>query len=129
LLQRLQATRGELSLEFLHTAPLPEAVSYLKQMRGIGPKTIACTLLFAAKRDIFPLDTHIFRILRRAALLPAKYSDAQAHALMDRLIQPGKFYSLHINLIRLGRAVCHPQNPRCPRCPIVEYCEHGQSVI
>ncbi len=129
LLQRIKDTRGELSLEFLHKTPLPEAAAYLKQMRGIGPKTIACTLLFACKKDVFPLDTHIFRILRRAGFLPAKGTDAQAHALMDALILAGKFYSLHINLINLGRAICHPQNPRCTRCPIVEYCEYGQNVV
>jgi endonuclease-3 len=129
LLHRLQETRGELSLEFLHETPLPQAAAYLRQMRGIGPKTIACTLLFAGKKDIFPLDTHIFRILRRAAFLPAKCSDAQAHAFMDALIPAGKFYSLHINLIRLGRTICAPQNPRCGRCPIVEYCDYGQNVV
>lgn len=129
LLQRLQETRGELSLEFLHATPLPQAVAYLQQMRGIGPKTIACTLLFACKKDIFPLDTHIFRILRRAAFLPAKCTDTQAHAYMDALIPPGKFYSLHINLINLGRAICAPQNPRCARCPIVEYCDYGQNAV
>ena len=129
LLQHIKETRGDLSLEFLRARPLPEAAAYLKQMRGIGPKTIACTLLFACKKDVFPLDTHIFRILRRAGFLAAKGTDAQAHALMNTLIPPGKFYSLHINLINLGRALCHPQNPRCARCPIVEYCEYGQNVV
>ena len=129
LLQRIKETRGDLSLEFLHTAPLPQAAAYLRQMRGIGPKTIACTLLFACKKDVFPLDTHIFRILRRAGYLSAKGADAQAHALMDALIPSGKFYSLHINLINLGRAICHPQNPRCARCPIVGYCEYGQTIL
>ena len=127
--RRIKETRGALSLEFLHGAPALEAAAYLKQMRGVGPKTIACVLLFACKKDVFPLDTHIFRILRRAAFLPPKCSDAQAHALLDALTPPGKFYSLHINLINLGRAVCHPQHPRCARCPIVEYCEHGQNVV
>jgi endonuclease-3 len=129
LLRQIKTARGACDLEFLHDLPVAEAAAYLKKLRGVGPKTAACTLLFAAKKDIFPLDTHIFRILRRAGLVPPKATDAQAHALLDQLVRPGKFYSLHINLIRLGRQVCAPNNPRCTRCPIVEYCDYGQNMI
>jgi endonuclease III len=50
--------------------PAKEAASFLSSFRGVGPKTIACTLLFSCGLDIFPLDTHIFRILRRVGLVP-----------------------------------------------------------
>jgi endonuclease-3 len=78
---------------------------------------------------VFPLDTHIFRILRRVGLLPRKCTDARAHELLSRLVPEGKFYSFHVNLIRHGRALCRPRDPLCGQCPIVEYCDHGQSFI
>lgn len=129
LLQQIKAQRGSLDLSFLHEISNAEAVEFLSRFRGIGPKTIACTLLFACDKEIFPLDTHIFRILRRVGLVPQKCSDAFAHELLDRLVPPGKFYSFHVNLIRHGRALCRPRDPQCTRCPIVEYCDYGQSVI
>jgi endonuclease-3 len=129
VLRQIKAERGALDLNFLHDLSNEEAVKYLSRFRGIGPKTRACTLLFACLKDVFPLDTHIFRVLRRVGLIPQKCTDARAHDIMNRVVPKGKFYSFHVNLIRHGRALCRPREPLCERCPIVEYCDYGQSII
>lgn len=129
VLTKIKAQCGNLDLSFLKTAPIDEARNFLTSLKGIGPKTAACVLLFACKRPIFPMDTHIFRILRRIGLVPLLANDAQAHCLMDSLIPSGKHYSLHINLIRHGRQICRPQNPKCAACPLVEHCAFGQTRI
>ncbi|HEX9961025.1 MAG TPA: hypothetical protein VGB00_08835 [Pyrinomonadaceae bacterium] len=129
LLRQIKETRGALSLKFVEKIPDEAAREYLSQFRGIGPKTVACTLLFACRKEVFPLDTHIFRVLKRMGILPEKISDAKAHALLDRLVPEGKFYSLHVNLIRLGRKICRPREPLCEKCPLVEYCDYGQTRI
>lgn len=129
LLKQLRDEHGAIELDFLHNMRAEEAVSYLKQFRGIGPKTIACTLLFACRKEVFPLDTHIFRVLRRVGLIPQKCTDERAHQIMNALVPRGKFYSFHVNLIRHGRALCRPREPLCERCPIVEYCDYGSWQI
>jgi endonuclease III len=129
LLKQVKERHGSFDLSFLRSTPTEEAARYLSSFRGVGPKTAACTLLFACGMDVFPLDTHIFRILRRVGLLPAKCSDARAHELMTRAVPAGKFYSFHVNLIRHGRRICRPRDPLCQRCPIVEYCDYGREVI
>ncbi len=129
VLRQIKDEHGTLDLSFLHDFDAQEAATYLSQFRGIGPKTIACTLLFACRKDVFPLDTHIFRILRRVGLIPQKCTDARAHQIMDNLVPRGKFYSLHVNLVRHGRTLCRPRDPLCERCPIIEYCDYGQSVM
>lgn len=129
VLRQIKERTGGLTLDFLHDAPLEEAVRFLSGFRGIGPKTVACTLLFACHKDVFPLDTHIFRILRRIGLIPQKCTDARAHELMNKLAPPGKFYSFHVNLIRHGRAICRPRDPLCGRCPVIEYCDYGQQIM
>ncbi len=129
LLGQIKEKHGALDLDFLHEFSNEEAVRYLSQFRGIGPKTVACTLLFACRKEVFPLDTHIFRILRRVGLIPQKCTDARAHELMNRIVPAGKFYSFHVNLVRHGRAICRPREPLCERCPIVEYCDYGQELI
>ncbi|MBV9210942.1 MAG: endonuclease III [Acidobacteria bacterium] len=125
LLRQIKEKHGTISLNFLHEMEAEEAVSYLKQFRGIGPKTIACTLLFACRKEVFPLDTHIFRILRRVGLIPQKCTDERAHQIMNNVVPAGKFYSFHVNLVRHGRTLCRPREPLCERCPIVEYCDYG----
>ena len=129
LLRQIKHERGALDLSFLHELPPEAAVKYHSQFRGIGPKTIACTLLFACRTEVFPLDTHIFRILRRVGLIPQKCTDRRAHEIMNAIVPRGKFYSFHVNLIRHGRALCRPRDPLCQRCPIVEYCDYGHGII
>ena len=129
LLRQIKERGGSLDLSFLRDASTEEAARYLSQFRGIGPKTVACTLLFACGTEIFPLDTHIFRVLRRVGLIPPKCSDEFAHRVMNRVVPSGKFYSFHVNLIRHGRKLCRPRDPLCERCPIVEYCDYGRERI
>jgi endonuclease-3 len=126
-LDEIRRQRGALDLNFLKTAPLPEAIAFLSSLKGVGPKTVGCVLLFACRRPVFPMDTHILRITRRLELVPANLSDAQSHQVMAELIPDGKHYSLHINLIRHGREVCRPRDPRCERCVLFEYCPYGQA--
>jgi endonuclease-3 len=125
LLRQIKRARETLSLKFIEKMPDDEARDFLQNFRGIGPKTVACTLLFACHKEVFPIDTHIFRVLRRMGILPEKITDAKAHRLLDKLAPKGKFYSLHVNLIRLGRNICRPREPLCEQCPLIEYCDYG----
>ena len=129
ILQQIEEKHGSLSLKFLNKISDEDARDYLLEFRGIGPKTVACTLLFALHKEIFPLDTHIFRILKRMGILPEKISDEKAHKLLDELVLKGKFYSLHVNLIRLGKQICRPREPLCEECPLIEYCDYGMNRI
>ena len=129
LLRQIKEQHGTLDLSFLHEMTPADAVAYLSQFRGAGPKTIACTLLFACRKDVFPLDTHIFRVLRRVGLIPQSCTDRRAHEIMNRIVPEGKFYSFHVNLIRHGRRICRPREPLCECCPIVEYCDYGQTQV
>jgi endonuclease-3 len=129
VLDDIKRQRGNLDLSFLKTVPVDEARQFLTSLKGVGPKTAACVLLFSCKRSVFPMDTHIFRILRRVGLLPEKINDQLAHEKIERLIPPKKHYSLHINLIALGRQICHPRNPKCGQCPLNEHCDLGRSQL
>ncbi len=128
-LNEIKLRRGELDLSFLKTDPIEHVRLFLTSLAGIGPKTAACVLLFSCNREIFPMDTHILRITKRLGLIPEKCSDEQAHELMEKLIPPKKHYSLHVNLIRHGRQICRPQNPKCDKCSLIEHCEYGRSSL
>lgn len=145
LLNDIYNRRGSLDLSFLSRARLEEARAFLTGLPGVGPITVACTLLFACNRPVFPVDTHILRLGRRLGLLPEKCSDKQAHVLMDQLMRQvvsaaeywnetrgkkkgsavaSRYYEVHINLIRHGREVCRPRDPLCEKCCVIDYCEY-----
>ncbi|MEK6323500.1 MAG: endonuclease III [Acidobacteriota bacterium] len=128
LLTEIHKRRGSLDLSFLESAPLEEAKQFLASFKGVGPKTVACTLLFACNRAVFPIDTHIFRIAGRLGLISERCSDEEAHSLMGAMIPRKRYYEVHINLIRHGRKVCRPRDPLCEQCCLVDYCEYYQTL-
>ena len=110
------SVRGGLNLDFLEGLPDSDAERALVSFEGVGLKTARCVLLFALGRDVFPIDTHIERILKRLGIIPANMTVTQAHAYVPPLIPRGACLSLHLNLIFHGRAVCHSRNPECGKC-------------
>jgi endonuclease III len=128
-LNEIKKRRGKLDLSFLHTSSVDEGREFLTSLAGVGPKTAACVLLFACNKKIFPMDVHILRITKRIGVIPESFNDKLSHKRMEKLVPPKKHYSLHINLIRHGRQICRPQNPKCDKCPLIEHCNYGQSHL
>jgi endonuclease-3 len=128
ILNEIYDRLGSLDLSLLGSAPLEEAKEFLSSFKGVGPKTVACTLLFSCDRPVFPIDTHIFRIGRRLGLIPEKCSDEDAHTLMAELIPRERYYEVHVNLIRHGRKVCRPTAPLCEQCCLVDYCRYYERL-
>ncbi|MCS6817839.1 MAG: endonuclease III [Blastocatellia bacterium] len=128
ILQEIERRTGALDLSVLCRMPLDEALEFLRSLDGVGPKTAACVLLFACGRPVFPVDTHIRRVAGRLGLIPPRCSDERAHEQLGRLIPTRHYYAAHINLIRLGRDVCRPRNPRCEACCLVQYCAYAHEM-
>lgn len=122
LLQALREQRGSLDLGFLREMPLPEAKAWLRRLPGVGPKTAACVLLFSLGRPALPVDTHIYRVVRRLGLIDSRVSAEKAHELLEALVPPEDIYPFHVNLIAHGRRVCKAQRPRCLMCLFREGC-------
>lgn len=124
VLREITAERGSLDISFLRDMPLEEARSWLTRFDGVGPKTAAIVLQFSLNRPAFPVDTHIYRVTGRIGLRPVKMTVEQAHTHLEKLFKPETYYAAHLNLIRLGRELCHPRRPDCPRCPVRRLCEY-----
>ena len=91
-------------------------------LKGVGPKTAACVLLFSLGRPFFPVDTHVHRVSRRLGLVPDAADAVTAQEQLQDAIAPGDVYDLHMLLIRHGRDVCIARRPFCSRCPIATLC-------
>jgi endonuclease-3 len=125
ILQRIaEANDGNLSLEFLKEMPTGEALEWLKNLPGVGPKTAACVLLFSFGKPVFPVDTHIFRISKRLGWLDEKVTEAEANELLDQIVPNEIKYRLHLNMIAHGRQICRPQKPKCQDCVLRNLCEY-----
>lgn len=122
ILRQLKKENGKLSLKFLKNYNKERAREYLLSFKGVGAKTAACVMLFSLKKPAFPVDTHIFRVSKRLGLIPKKTTPNKAHEIMEGLVPEKKYHSFHINLIRLGRKLCHPSKPECPQCPLRTLC-------
>ena len=120
ILERIAAERGELSLEFLRGMAPEEAYRWLLSLPGVGRKTAGIVLLFGMGVPYFPVDTHIKRVTRRLGLWDGK---GDPHDALGPLVPRGKEYELHLHLIRLGRELCRPRNPRCGECPLRDLCD------
>lgn len=125
ILQRIHDERGELSLDFLRAMPAREAGDYLTAMPGVGPKTAACVLLFACRKPVLPVDTHVHRVSRRLGLIGPRTAAARAHEELAPLVPPRHVLEFHVQLVRHGRSCCTARNPRCEECPLLDRCQEG----
>jgi endonuclease-3 len=121
LLREVREQFGGYELKGIERWNNEKIMERLTSFDGIGYKTAACVLLFSLRREIFPVDTHIHRILNRLGIVHTKTPDKTFEAMQGK-IPEGKSYSFHTNLIRFGRTVCLAQRPRCGVCPLFEEC-------
>ncbi len=124
VLQEITAERGSLDLSFLSDMPGEQASAWLTRFKGVGPKTAAIVLQFALGKPAFPVDTHIYRVSGRLGLRPEKMNVEQAHTHLAGLLPPDTYSNAHLNLIRLGREICHARRPNCPACPLQDDCAY-----
>ena len=126
VLNQITSERGGLDLSFLNYLPLEDARAWLMKFNGVGPKTAAIVLCFSLGRPAFPVDTHVYRVTGRIGLRPEKISVEDAHPYLESIFPPETYYAAHLNIIRLGREICHARKPDCVHCPLLTQCDYGQ---
>lgn len=125
LLHEVHQQFGEYQLKGIERWENEKIMERLTSFDGIGYKTAACVLLFSLRREAFPVDTHIHRILNRLGIVATTTPDKTFEAMKGK-VPEGKSYSFHTNLIRFGRTICLAQRPRCGECPLYEECEFSE---
>ena len=120
-LQTLIKKRGEISLEYLRNLPDEKIYEELLQFKGFGLKTISCLIAFGLNRPVFPVDTHIHRILNRLGIVSTKNA-VQTFQKAKALIPDKYKVELHRKLILFGRETCTAKNPKCNECVLYELC-------
>jgi len=122
MLRDMKAKYGSLDLSFLHNKSNDEVYEELLQYNGLGVKTISCVLGFAMNRNVFPVDTHVHRILNRTGIVNTNTAEKTFEAA-TKIIPDEDKVSFHTNLIKFGRNYCRAVNPLCSKCFIYKECE------
>ena len=122
LLHWIKRHEGNMNLSFLREMSSEEIKKTIGHLKGIGPKTINCLLLFGLGREAFPVDTHVLRVGKRLGFIPEEIDAEKAHGWMAPLVPKGKSMSLHLNLIHFGRSICKAKNPQCNICFLTKDC-------
>ena len=120
---------GKLDISFLSKLSTEDARQFLLSLNGVGPKSAAVVLNFAFGKPAFPVDTHVYRVSKRLGLIGEKVSRERAHEEMEKLVPDQQKQSYLLNLIRLGREVCHARKPKCGKCPLKKECKYYVQVF
>lgn len=117
---------GKASLASLKRMSDAERERFLISLPGVGKKTARCIMMYSLKSDVFPVDVHCWRISQRLGWVrPTRPDKSCSSKDMDRLqskIPPELRFSLHVNMVSLGRDRCTAGCPDCATCPIQPYC-------
>lgn len=117
---------GRPSLAPLNAMDEVDCELFLVSLTGVGKKTARCVMMYSLGKQVFPVDVHCWRICRRIGWVrPTRPDNSCSPKDMDRLqakIPPELRYSLHVNMVSLGRAICTAKSPECHTCPIKQHC-------
>ena len=127
ILRQISAERGSLDLDFLRHEERQSAHAWLSRFNGVGPKTAAIVLQFSLGIPAFPVDTHVYRVCGRLGLRPQNMNVEKAHVWLEKIFKPDQYGPGHLNIIRLGREICHARSPECTRCPLQKICDYYQN--
>jgi len=109
---------------------VPQTLSDLLALPGVGPYTARAVLCFAYGQRFGIVDVNVTRVLER--LLGEKLSSGATHAkkrtwdLADALVSFGCPKAVNWALLDLAHAVCIRRDPRCPDCPLSGLCANSK---
>ncbi|GAB2289549.1 hypothetical protein Dimus_023859 [Dionaea muscipula] len=130
ILTCLMERRGKLCLEYLRDLPVSEIKAELSSFKGIGPKTVACVLMFHLQQDDFPVDTHIFQIAKTLGWVPESADTTKTYLHLNRRIPDELKFDLNCLLFTHGK-VCsacairkgkQKKYSNTKSCPLLNHC-------
>lgn len=127
-LERVRERFGACTLEACESWSDEDVESFLCSLPEVSRKTAYCVMMYAMGRHVFPVDTHVGRVLQRIGIyeeLGFSLVGLDHKQLQDSLadaIPPNVRRSLHINLVVHGREFCRASEPRCGDCELRNFC-------
>lgn len=137
ILKCLLESKGKLCLEYLRHLSIDEIKAELSCFKGIGPKTVACVLMFHLQQDDFPVDTHVFEISKAIGWVPTAADRNKTYLHLNQRIPNELKFDLNCllythgklcrNCIKKGGNQQRKESAGNP-CPLLNYCENSYTT-
>ncbi len=129
LMAHLIRETGAANIDFLRDLSTDEAMTWLTNLPGIGPKTATLLLLFNFQKPVLPVDTHVHRVTQRLGAIGPNVSADKAHTiLLSRLPADAVvLFNFHKHFYWHGQRVCAWYNPKCDECVLLNICDYYRS--
>lgn len=105
---------------------MPETVSELLSLPGVGPYTAGAIACFAFEQDVGFVDTNIRRVLHRVVYGPEipkpRATNREIDELAAKLVPTARGYEWNQAIMELGATICRARATDCLLCPISEWC-------
>ncbi len=106
---------------------VPMTVEELIKLPGVGRKTANVITSVIDAQPNMAVDTHVFRVSKRLALVSEKASTPLAvEKELIKYIPKELIHKAHHWLILHGRYTCLARNPKCAECGLTEICKYYQ---
>lgn len=96
----------------------------LLRVKGVGPETADCILLYALGRPSFVVDAYTRRLVGRHALLPPgvppslPYDGLREFFMKALPLDVSLYNEYHALIVRTGNVFCKKNRPLCHACPL-----------
>lgn len=108
-----------------HGGRVPDTVSALLDLPGVGPYTARAVASLAFDADVGVIDTNIGRVLSRA-IAGRRLPRPDAQRMADDLVPAGSSRAWNQAVMDLGALVCTKRSPDCDGCPVRRWCGWAQ---
>jgi endonuclease-3 len=109
---------------------VPMTVEELVQLPGVGRKTANVITSVIDDQPNMAVDTHVFRVSKRLALVDQKLTTPLAvERELVKHIPTELIHKAHHWLILHGRYVCVARNPKCGECGLREMCYYYNKYL
>lgn len=100
---------------------VPNELEKLVILSGVGRKTANVIMAVAFNKPAIAVDTHVFRVSNRLAIVSANNVLDCEKQLMKQ-IDKNLWCQTHHYLLLFGRYICKSANPDCDNCPLTQFC-------
>lgn len=108
---------------------VPNDEQFLLNLPGVGLKAKNVILIELFEAQVFPVDTHVYRISYRLGLRNKKDDPYRCEVKLEKYFKNYHFKLLHHQMITFGRKICKAISPTCNNCKLQAFCRHFKNNI
>lgn len=114
---------AKIILEKYHGS-VPRNRTELLELPGVGWKTSAIVMSYGFGIPIIAVDTHVNRISKRLGIAKSDDDIETVRKKLQTFFPRNKWLVINIGMVRFGREICLPRNPRCNVCSLRSICRY-----